>query len=239
MFSRLALTSLLVVPLVAAPLLAAPALGTDQGSETRSVVREYGDGPVRINGSDVVTVAFHGHAGDRVRLGGARPCPVSLRASDGAVVHRASGFWRLPDAGPFVFTYRRCDRQDGNRLQLDKLVVRRGRIDAAATSLELPRGYIGAVRFRVPTSGLLHLATSDDIVGAPFDSIVREDGSVLDLSRFTVTSYVFTPGQRLRADELGGLPVAGKDGIVRPGERLLLVAGASLSVWLSRPRSCR
>lgn len=141
------------------------------------VAREYGDGPVAVSAStDKVRIRFHARKGDRVRLFGARLCPLVLRGPSGVEVARdLSGFWRVRERGLQTMHFRRCARATHElSLQLAKLEVRRVTVNGPPTPLPGRVGYIRAVRVTVPTSGRLQVMTPWRVAPTPpsFTSVI-------------------------------------------------------------------
>ncbi|PVG84333.1 hypothetical protein DDE18_01535 [Nocardioides gansuensis] len=160
---RLAAAVLLAALLTPAPLSASPAEPTASPRSPavpeapRTVVRQYGDGPVRLRDGSPVAIRFRGRDGDRVapfaelyplsaysdrcsrytvrRVGG-RPLPAD-----------EFGFHRLRRRGWHVIAYTPC-RGDARpeRLQLTRLRVRPLVVDGPAQPHRGDRGFLTAFR---------------------------------------------------------------------------------------------
>ena len=146
------LVSLLAASLV--PLAASSAPAGAAGPTTRTVFREYGDGPVQVAARELIRIVFHGRAGNKVMLRGGHKCPPLLRDPRGdTVAKERGGYWRLPEGGRYVLVRRPCVAAPVT-LQLVKLVAPQARPDGRPVRLPAPRrGYLPAVEVVVPQQG--------------------------------------------------------------------------------------
>jgi hypothetical protein len=162
----IAVAAVLVGALVALP---GPAAHS-AAPKTLSVVRHYGDGPVRVPGDvDRVVVAFGGRAGNLVRLVGSTRCGDTLWRDGRRVQRQESGFYRLPRRGEYRLVWRRCATEVGTlRLQLQKVWVHRLEVDGRRVGVRPRPGFVQAVSVTVPEDGRVGVSTLD----APWTAIL-------------------------------------------------------------------
>lgn len=220
-----ALAGLSLVPVGAAPSDSAPSQ-----APVLTVVREYGDGPVKVpHGVERARVRFQGGAADKVRLSTRDSCHVGLRRVGGRVVKPSTSvasFWKLPARGRYEFTYHRCSTVDP-RLQLQKLVTHRLRVDGDPRSLRYRRGYVDAALLPVPPTGRVQV-TPTSRHQAGWDTVLLPDGAAGFLD-FSLGVYV-EAAQPL-SDGQGALnPDAEPQAPVRAGDRLLFIARGAMDV---------
>jgi hypothetical protein len=201
------------------------------------VDREYGDGPVRLGSADVLKIRFHGRPGDRVRLSDVAWCPVSLLGPTGRIVRvRPDGFWRLSGRGLHTFALTRCRAimdWDSARVQLEKLRVTEVVTDGAGVRLDSDRGFIDAVRVRVPAHGRLQVTTPvySNHSWGHIDSLVLPDGSHHSVNGWTLWLEDAHP----IATEFGRLHDGARGGplVAHAGQSVTLLASGRPKVFAS------
>jgi hypothetical protein len=212
------------------------AVSPASGTSTRTVHREYGQGPVRLGDTTTLKVVFAGHRGDRVRLGDVGRCPVSLRGPDGDPFARSpEGFWRLHEGGRHTFTLTRCDAlAEDSLVQLEKLRVAHVSMNGAGTRLSDERGYIDAVRVTVPAAGRLQVSDGD-ATGDSFAGMLLPNGDWYRFGGFVHTGTYYFQHDRAIASTWGRLRGAGGGGalVTHAGDRVLLISTGPVRVWKS------
>lgn len=175
----------------------------------KTVVREYGDGPVRVERGQLLKLRFEGRKGDRVGLAATRARGRMFEELRGRL--RLAGrkpegsFFTLPRSGRFTFSYRASLRVSRDLVQL----VRQQRVEAdPSRRLRLParRGTMYVVGVRAPKSGLT--------VASFGDTAIRDLDSSLEASRLQGVSRI------VLGDGLARSAAGSSIDQVRPGERV-------------------
>jgi hypothetical protein len=212
------------------------AVSPASGTTTKTVHREYGEGPVLLGHATTLEVSFGGHRGDRVRLGDVGRCPVSLRGPGGEPFARSpEGFWRLQHAGRQTFTLTRCDDlANDRRVQLEKLRLAQVGMNGPGTQLSAERGYVDAVRVTVPAAGRVQVAGGDG-KGGGFAGMLLPNGDWYRLGGFVHTGTYYFEHDRAIASTWRRLSGAGGDGalVTHAGDRVVLIPTGPVTAWKS------
>ncbi len=207
-----------------------------QAPPVKHVVREYGDGPVRLAAHQGTDVSFHARRGDRVtviaesvehtRCSGRE----TLVDGRGARTAKLGRVFRVRTTGAAVLRFRgRCGVTGTGKFRLPvrvevvKVRMRKLSVDGPRTRVRAPRqGFLDVAFVRVPRTGRVKLTLRDQLgqaaetermlVGSDLKSSASTPAASIEPGqRMVLSPYNEPHGARLRRGKVIGL-VAGESG---------------------------